>query len=301
MPSYGIVHGPAVQIVVEYVPEDAMAKPEEVLVAVDLGGGSGRVMASTRSGDKLSFREVHRFVNPVSTSGGLLRWDIEYLEKSIREGLDRLNPYEQAVSVGIDSWGVDFVLADESDSLLEPARSYRNEHTRALVAPVFERLGEATVYGRTGIQTQHFNTLFQLAAWQKADPAVLLRARRFAMVPDWLLHRLGAPLVNEVTNASTTQLLDARTKDWDHATLQALSIPETLFRKPVDAGTVLARGVSLGRHRPALVATATHDTGAAVAGTPLLNERSAYIATGTWCLIGIESRSGEFGEAARSC
>jgi len=276
-----------------------MPKASEVMVAVDLGAGSGRVMAGRLTGEALELTEVHRFVRTPAAVDGLLRWDLDFLESSIRQGLAKLGPAENVVSVGIDTWAVDFVLVGADGQPLEWARCYRNEHTRALVEPTLKQLGEAAVYQRTGIQTLHFNTLFQLAAWKLSSPRTFEKAKRFAMVPDWLAHRLGAPLVNEATNASSTQMLDARTRDWDQTTFEALGISSDWFTKPVSPGTVLAPSVSLGSHRPALIAPATHDTGSAVAAIPLKDERSAYIATGTWCLIGIESKVPETGEAAR--
>ena len=274
-----------------------MGKASEVMVAIDLGAGSGRVMTGRLTGGSLELQEVHRFSRAPKTFDGLLRWDVDFLEASIREGVAKLGSHENVVSVGIDTWAVDFVLVGADGKPLEPARCYRNEHTRALVAPTLALLGEAEVYRRTGIQTLHFNTLFQLAAWKQSSPTTLAQARRFAMIPDWLAHRLGAPLVNETTNASSTQMLDARTRDWDQTTLDALGLSPGWFTKPVAPGTVLAP-VTLGAHRPALVAPATHDTGSAVAAIPL-KPGSAYIATGTWCLIGIESTQPETGEAAR--
>lgn len=274
-----------------------MANLEQIMAAVDLGAGSGRVMAGTLGQGVLQITEVHRFSRPPVTQDGLLRWDAEFLEAQIREGLSRISG--NLASVGIDTWGVDFVLAGDDGQPLEAPRCYRNEHTRALVAPTMERLGEEAVYRRTGIQTQHFNTLFQLAAWKASAPAVLARARRFAMMPDWLAHRLGAPLANEISNASTTQLVDARKRDWDRTTLDALGLDPGLFSTPVAAGTVLAPAVTLGVHRPAIIAPATHDTGSAVAAIPLADDRSAFLCTGTWCLIGIESKTPETGEAAR--
>ena len=279
--------------------EVAMSKTSESLVAVDLGAGSGRVMVGRRSGETLELREIHRFAKAPVPVDGLLRWDTEFLEASIRDGLAKIDAGDRVVSLGLDSWAVDFVLVGADGKPLEAARCYRNEHTRAFVEPTLRLLGEAAVYGRTGIQMLHFNTLFQLAAWKHSSPEAMAKARRFAMIPDWLLHRLGAPLVNEATNASSTQMLDARTRDWDRATLDALGLPAGWFTKPVAPGTVLTPGVSLGAHRLALIAPATHDTGSAVAAVPLAGERSAYIATGTWCLIGIESKVPETGEAAR--
>ncbi len=276
-----------------------MAKQHEVLVAVDLGAGSGRVMAGTLADNKLELREVHRFSKAPTKAGGLLRWDVDFLEASIRQGIANLGDDESAVALGIDTWGVDFVLVGADGNPLEAPRCYRNEHTRAFVDSTFAALGEAAVYDRTGIQAMHFNTLFQLAALKQTSPETLARARRFAMMPDWLAHRLGAPIANEISNASTTQLVDARTRDWDSASLDALGISRELFSKPVAPGTILDPTVLLGRHRLALVAPATHDTGSAVAAIPLADDRSAYIATGTWCLIGIESRTAETGEAAR--
>lgn len=263
-----------------------------VLAAVDLGAGSGRVMAVALDARGLSLKEVHRFSRPPQLVQGLWRWDLEFVEAEVRRGLGL---FSTLTSVGVDTWGVDFVLVGDQGPV-EPPRCYRNEHTRAFVGPVHELLGEAALYHRTGIQTQHFNTLYQLAAL-RASPEVLGRARRLALVPDWLNHRLGGPLVNEVTNASTTQLLDARTRDWDRVTLDALGLDPGLFSTPVPPGTPLG-AITLGDLRPALVAPATHDTGSAVAAVPL-GPHSAYVATGTWCLIGIESDQPETGEASR--
>lgn len=272
-----------------------MANTRSVLAAVDLGAGSGRVMAVTLDSPTPSLREVHRFSRPPQLVEGLWRWDLEFVEAEVRRGLGTIGG--TLASVGIDTWGVDFVLVGDQGPV-EPPRCYRNEHTRAFVTPVHALLGEEALYQRTGIQTQHFNTLYQLAALKATSPEVLTRAQRFAMVPDWLNHRLGGPLVNEVTNASTTQLLNARTRDWDGVTLDALDLDRGLFSTPVAPGTVLGT-VSLGDHRPRLVAPATHDTGSAVAAIPLGGPGSAFVATGTWCLIGVEIADPETSEAAR--
>ena len=269
------------------------------MVAVDLGAGSGRVMAGRLGEGVLEIREVHRFTSLPQTVDGFLRWDVELLEAAIREGISKIAATDRVVSLGIDTWGVDFLLIGADGKPLEAPRCYRNEHTEALVAPTLAKLGEATVYQRTGIQTLHFNTLFQLAAWKQSSPETLDKARQFAMMPDWLAHSLGAPLVNELSNASTTQLLDARTRDWDRVSLDTLGIPPSLFSKPVLPGTLLAPSVKLGGHTVAIVAPATHDTGSAVAAIPLSGDRSAYICTGTWCLVGIESKTAETGEASR--
>ncbi|MEI8094263.1 MAG: FGGY-family carbohydrate kinase [Spirochaetales bacterium] len=277
---------------------------DSTLLAVDLGAGSGRVLAGrlrqAPSGNLLEVREVHRFEYPLKTVAGLLRWDSNLIEAEIRKGVALVDADQKVASLGIDSWAVDFVLVDDAGHLLELPRAYRNEHTREQVPVVHQLLGERALYQRSGIQTLHFNTIYQLAAWKAANPESLTRARRFAMMPDWLIHRLGAPLTNETTNASTTQLLDARTRDWDDASLKALGLPRDWFSAPVAPGTVLAPQVSLGHHACALIAPATHDTGSAVAAIPLADEKAAYIATGTWCLIGIESKVPETGAAAQA-
>lgn len=278
--------------------EEFTMPPSATLLAVDLGAGSGRLLAGRLASGFLVVTEIHRFTSPPRTNGGLLRWDVDDLEASIRRGLALIGS-ENVVSLGIDTWGVDFVLVGGDGFPVEAPRCYRNEHTREVLTPTLSLLGEKELYARTGIQTQHFNTLFQLAAWQQSSPETFARGRRFAMIPDWLIHRLGAPLVNERTNASTTQLLDARTRDWDRTSLSALRFPPHWFEVPVAPGSVLAESSRLGAHRPALVAPATHDTGSAVAAIPLTGGRSAYICTGTWCLIGVESDSVETGEAAR--
>lgn len=273
-----------------------MAK-SHTLAAVDLGAGSGRVMAATIVNETLSLTEVHRFTSPPVLQDGLLRWDVEGLERQIRFGIGQIA--ESVESVAIDTWGVDFVLVGDDDRPVEPPRCYRNEHTRQVLDATIERLGGPALYSRTGIQTMHFNTVFQLAALAQTSGEILAKARSFAMIPDWLIHRLGAPLANEISNASTTQLVDARTRDWDAESLRLLGLNPSIFHTPVRPGAILGRAESLGTRHPALIAPATHDTGSAVAAIPLKDDRSAYICTGTWCLIGIESRQAETGDGAR--
>ena len=271
----------------------------KTLLAIDIGAGSGRLMGAAISDSGIELKEYYRFPNAPVEADGMLRWDIDALDNHIRQSLASVPASDNPVSVGVDTWGVDFVLLDDKDQVIEQSRAYRNEHTRQVVDDVFARVGQAGLYGRTGIQVQHFNTIFQLFAMTREKPCLLDRARRFLMMPDYLHWRLSGVMANEYSDASTTALLNARNRDWDGEILAKLNIPAGLFSKPVMPGAVLAERVEIAGHQLAVVAPATHDTGSGVAAVPASGDDHAYIATGTWCLIGVENQEPDCSEAAR--
>ena len=275
-----------------------MAVKERLYLAADIGAGSGRLVAGRVSDGRLTLAEVTRFDNPLREHEGLLRWDVDALAGAVRRGVRSLGTAPS--SLGIDTWAVDFVLVGADGEPVEPARAYRNLHTRDAVQRVHDAFDETRLYAVTGIQTQHFNSLYQLAAWNAQGARGWDRARTFAMVPDWIAHRLGAPLATELSNASTTQLIDARTGDWSAELIALTGAPREWFSKPRAPGSILAERVAVEGHELALVAPATHDTGSAVAAIPLRGERSAYISSGTWCLVGVELSAPETSEAARA-
>ncbi len=259
--------------------------------AVDLGASSGRVVVAESDGRSLTLREAARFETPLlQGEGGYQCWDIDAIEGRVREGLRAARTLAPLASVGVDTWGVDFVLLDESSVRTAPVVSYRDNRTQAVMSQVMARMPAGEIYRRTGIQFQPFNTLFQLAATAAREPAWLARAHRLLLLPDYLHFRLCGAVCNEYTNATTTQLFGIHAHDWDDELLVLAGISRALLSPTVDPGAVL------GTLDPALaggaqvIAPPTHDTASSVAAVPLEGPDTAYISSGTWSLMGIESR-----------
>jgi rhamnulokinase len=277
-------------------------RSEAAVVAIDLGASSGRVVAGRCSSDGITLREVHRFPNDPVRAAGVLRWDVLSLFRGILDGLriaaDAVGPID---SVGVDGWGVDYGLLDADGQLLGNPVHYRDLRTAPVFRDVLDRLGAAEVYGATGAQLQPFNTVFQLIA----DRAQLAAAAHALLVPDLMTYWLSGSLGTELTNASTTGLLDARTLDWSGSLASRLDVPVGLFAPLRRAGQVV--GAMLPDvvtdagldHAPQVVTVPSHDTAAAVAGIPAESDRFAYVCTGTWALVGLERPAPVITEASR--
>jgi rhamnulokinase len=263
-------------------------------IAVDLGAGSGRVFLAAFDDGAMLFQEVRRFQYPPADSAGHLRWDLpgifEEIKQALREAAACARELGREIrSVGVDSWGVDYGLIDDDGSLVELPVCYRDERTEGVMERVFARVSREEIFTRTGIQLMAFNTLFQLEAHTREGVSV--NARTLLLIPDLINFLLTGRRVTEYTNATTTQMLNAHTRTWDHELLNRLGLPVTLLPEIVPAGT------TVGPIRPSLaaelgftagvVAPATHDTGSAIAGTPLA-EGWAFISSGTWSLVGVE-------------
>ncbi len=263
------------------------------VAAVDLGASSGRVIVGRVSPGRLHLHEVHRFPNRPVRVGDTLHWDVLALYAGVLDGLraagrqvDRLD------GVGIDAWAVDYGLLDASGTLLGNPVHYRDHRTDGVMEKVLHDVAAREVYSTTGLQFLPFNTIYQLAA--AAATPQLDAARLLLMVPDLLGHWLSGAAVAEVTNASTTQLLDVRRRRWATDLMTAAGIRPDLFPALVEPGTVV------GELRPhvlddtgltgpvPLVAVGSHDTASAVVGVPARDERFAYISCGTWSLVGVE-------------
>ncbi|MFJ9031964.1 rhamnulokinase family protein [Streptomyces sp. NPDC102274] len=265
--------------------------------AVDLGASSGRVMVghvSGRGAGGLRLEEVHRFPNrPVRTTG-TLHWDILSLYGGVLDGLRAAGAAagRAPASVGIDTWAVDYGLLDASGALLGNPVHYRDARTEGEAAKVGAVLSPSALYGATGLQHLPFNTLYQLTAAQ-GSPA-LGAARRLLLIPDLIAYWLTGEAGTELTNASTTQLIDPRTREWSRFVADALGIDLRLFaplRGPGDpAGRLLPEVLAeTGLTGPVTVtAVGSHDTASAVAAVPASGDRFAYVATGTWSLAGLE-------------
>jgi rhamnulokinase len=252
-------------------------------IAVDLGASSGRVMLGRLEGRRLELSEQHRFANGPVEVAGSLRWDLPGLEREIRSGVERARAAAggSAAGLGVDSWGVDYVLAGADGEPVAPPFHYRDART----GPAYERLtagpGRGEIFSRTGIQFMPINTIYQLAA---EDDAALAGARRLLMIADWFAHRLGGRRVGEVTLASTSQLVDPRTRRWD-ADLVERARPGAARLLPdlVEAGTVTGECAGVP-----VFASTHHDTAAAVVGCPGRGGDWAFLSSGTWSLLGVE-------------
>ena len=255
--------------------------------AVDLGAGSGRVIVGGLRDGKIALKEANRFTTPSARNGsGYLHWEIDAIEENIRQGLKNAGPVS---SVAVDSWGVDYVLLNEAQERIGDAVCYRDNRTEGWMERVQSRISAEEIYRRTGIQFQRFNTLYQLAATVEQESEWLQQARYLLMIPDYFHYKLSGVMANEYTNATTTQLLGVD-GGWDKQLQEAIGLQRSLMQPPVQAGTVLGE-MSNGFSGIKVIAPATHDTASAVAGAPLESENEAFLSSGTWSLMGIESRT----------
>ena len=262
---------------------------EPKCLAVDLGAGSGRVVVGEVTQEGWRLDEVGRFSTPTCTdaNSGYQCWDIEAIVSEIERNIAQAQVSNPITSIGADSWGVDYVLLDEGLHRVGVPVCYRDKRTTGVMEDVCARLSKREIYGRTGIQFLTFNTLYQLTACAVQRPEWLQTAAHFLMIPDYLHFRLSGVLSNEYTNATTTQMcgLDG---EWDKFLTRSAGLKDSLMKRPFAAGTVLGDGTGAARGMK-VVAPATHDTGSAIAGTPLAGPDEAYISSGTWSLMGIES------------
>ena len=257
-----------------------------VFAAVDVGASGGRVMAGLVDGDTVRVEPVHRFPNGVEEVDGHLRWNLTRIFDEVRAGLARI---DEVTSIGIDTWGVDYGLLDGSGALLAEPIAYRDDRTAKVTDEVHAVVSAEELYAITGIQHLPFNTIYQLAAEDR-----LADAAHAVLLPDLLAYWLTGKLRTELTNASTTALLDARSHTWSVDLLERLGIPAAILPPIEPPGTI--RG---GYGDTAVVAVGSHDTASAVAGVPSTTERFAYIASGTWSLVGVVLDQPLLDEAAR--
>jgi rhamnulokinase len=268
---------------------------QPLYIAVDLGAGSGRVFLIGFDKERLLLQEIRRFQYPPSVWAGHLRWDIyqifDEIKKGLRAAAARARELGREIqSLGVDSWGVDYGLIDANGKLIELPICYRDSRTEGVMEQLFKRVPRAEIFGRTGIQFLQFNTLFQLFA--HAREGIPREAQTLLLMPDVINFFLSGRRACEYTNATTTQMLYARTGTWDCELLNRLSLPTGLLPEIIAAGSTVGQiraelAAELGIDPVAVIAPATHDTGSAVAGAPI-DEGWAYISSGTWSLVGIE-------------
>jgi rhamnulokinase len=277
--------------------EAADSAVDALYLAVDLGAGSGRVMVGGLAPGELRLDEVHRFRYPMEAREGHLRWDFALILREVKAGLGAAARAARGLkrpvrSVGVDTWGVDYGLLDEQGRLLNDPICYRDDRTEGAMDEVFAFIPRDVIFARTGIQFMRFNTIFQLHAHRRQSPGFAVGAKSLMLMPDLIHHALCGRVAVEYTNATTTQLVDARTRAWDLGLIEAIGAPAELFPDIVEAGTdlgAIGEGLAreLGLEGVRVVAPATHDTGSAVAGAPI-GPGDAYISSGTWSLVGVE-------------
>lgn len=267
--------------------------------AIDLGASSCRVFLAQTDGDRISLRERVRFETPlVRDASGYQCWDVDAIEAQIRDGLGAAQEAALA-SVGVDSWAVDFVLLDGAGRQTAPAVSYRDPRTQRAMADVLARMPASEIYRRTGIQLQPYNTLYQLAATAAHEPAWIARARRLLLLPDYFHFRLCGVAASEYTNATTTQLWGLQAEDWDDDLLAVAGISRALLSPPIEPATVLGEAALPDGGKLPVIAPATHDTASSVAAIPLDGDGEVFLSSGSWSLMGIESRIPFASDAAR--
>jgi rhamnulokinase len=271
-------------------------------LACDLGAESGRLMLGSLSEGRLTLEEIHRFPNTPIKTGESLYWDIAGLFDELRTGLKEVAARQLPIaSISTDSWGVDYVLLDAKGEVVPPTFHYRDARTARGVAKVRAAVGWATIFEETGIQFMPLNTIYQLAA---ETPGRLSRASQVLMIADAFNFFLSGAARIEESNASTTQLYNPRTRRWSESLLDSLQLPSRLFPAIAPSGTRLGRLRKELADQTALpqlevIASCSHDTGAAVAAVPARDGNWAYLSSGTWSLMGVELASPLITETCR--
>lgn len=262
-------------------------------LAIDIGASGGRHILGHMEEGKMLLEEIYRFRNGLTEKGGHLVWNREALLEEILTGMKKCRemgkiPY----SVGIDTWAVDFVLIDQAGRVIGEMTGYRDSRTAGMDQKVYELLPEDVLYRKTGIQKQIFNTIYQLMYLKEKHPEQLRQADKMLLIPDYFNYLLTGIKSTEYTNATTTQLINPDTKDWNRELISLLGYPQNLFPKIVQPGAVI------GELTPAVqafvgyscmvVRTASHDTASAVMALPTDEEAPLYLSSGTWSLMGTE-------------
>jgi rhamnulokinase len=266
-------------------------------LALDYGAGSGRAILATLT-DKIVLQELHRFYNPQVKMLDHYYWDLPYLFSELKKGLTAASRqgHSDLAAIGVDTWGVDYGLLGEQNCLLGHPYAYRDSRTEGMMDAAFAKVPAKEIYDYTGIQFMSFNTIYQLYSMLHTGHPLLPLARRLLFMPDILNFLMTGEMACEYTIASTSQLLNARTRTWEPELINRLGLPLNLFGPLVEPGTVigpLLASVQQEVELPAIdvVATSSHDTASAVAAVPARGGNWAYLSSGTWSLIGIEASS----------
>ncbi len=271
---------------------------EKYYLAVDIGASSGRHMLASMKDGKMQLEEVYRFPNGMDNKNGTLCWDVERLITEIKNGLRKCKEIGKIpVSMGIDTWGVDYVLLDKDDNILGDTVGYRDSRTEGMDEKVYEVIPQDDLYARTGIQKQIFNTIYQLMAVKQSHPEYLEQAETILMIPDYFNFLLTGVKKNEYTEATTGQLISPKTNDWDYELINMLGYNSKMFLPVSMPGTVVGDFTEEVQKEVGfnctVVLPATHDTGSAVLAVPTNDDDAVYISSGTWSLMGIERKEAD--------
>lgn len=264
-------------------------------LAIDLGASSGRAMLGRVQNDRLELDEIHRFPNPMIEVNGRLYWDLFYLYNQIVVSLRETKLRGHSiVSIGIDTWGVDMVCFGADGEPLRMPYSYRDSHTKDAPERFFTRIPKEKVYEKTGIQIMNFNSLFQLHTMYEEGSSIYPLIDKILFMPDALSYLLTGKMVTEYTIASTSQMVNPRTKEFDADLLGVVQLSKEKFAPIIFSGTTIGK-ISpsvqrlTGQKDISVTSVAGHDTASAVLAVPAVNDHFAYLSSGTWSLMGIES------------
>ena len=271
---------------------------EKYYLAIDIGASSGRHMLAGMKDGKMQLEEVYRFPNGMDNKNGTLCWDVERLFTEIKNGLKKCKEIGKIpVSMGIDTWGVDYVLLDKDDNILGDTVGYRDSRTEGMDEKVYEVIPQDDLYARTGIQKQIFNTIYQLMAVKESHPEYLEQAETILMIPHYFNFLLTGVKKNEYTEATTGQLISPKTNDWDYELIDMLGYNSGMFLPVSMPGTVVGGFTEEVQKEVGfnctVVLPATHDTGSAVLAVPTNDDDAVYISSGTWSLMGIERKEAD--------
>ena len=263
-------------------------------LAVDIGASSGRHILGSMENGRMVLEEIYRFENGMKKTGDHLCWDIHSLFNEIKTGIRKCKEIGKIpVSMGIDTWAVDYVLLDHEDKVLGPTYGYRDKRTQGMDTEVYQCIPLDKLYARTGIQKQIFNSIYQLMSVRKQHPELLEQAENFMMLPDYFHFLLTGQKVTDYTNATTTQLVSPDTKSWDYELIEQLGYPKKIFKELSMPGTFVGEFTKEIEEEAGfqckVILPPTHDTASAVLAVPAQNDDFLYISSGTWSLMGIES------------
>lgn len=270
-------------------------------LAIDIGASSGRHILGSLENGKLELEEIYRFENFIEIENGSLIWNLSHLLNEVKNGLAKCKRIGKIPkTVAIDTWGVDYVLLDKSQKEIMPCFCYRDGRTKCIIDEVEHIISPIELYAATGIQKQNFNTVYQLYADKKSGR--LNQAEHFLMMPSYISFKLTGKIKNEYTNATTTGLVNAKTKTWDEDIISKLGLPRKLFDTLFAPSNVIGEfskevQSEVGFNSVVLFAP-SHDTASAVAACPM-GENDLYISSGTWSLIGTETAEPILTEKAR--
>lgn len=262
-------------------------------LAVDIGASSGRLILGHMEHGKMILEEVHRFENGMVKKNGELCWEFDRLFEDILTGMKKCRELGKIpISMGVDTWGVDFVLLDKEGQVIGNTVGYRDHRTDGMDEEVYKIIDQQELYARTGIQKAIFNTIYQLMAVKKQHPEYLEQAETLLHVPDYFHYLLTGQKTNEYTEATTGQLVNAETRDWDEELIERLGYPRRIFQKLIMPGTDIGHLSEEVQRKVGfdleVIAPATHDTGSAVLAVPANDDDFIYISSGTWSLMGLE-------------